>query len=304
MARAPRPRTPVPWWVAGALVGVLAVAVIVVSVLAIAHGRETAPTAETPRPVPTFTAARTPTPTPTASPAPAVADPGAAERFLAVGDGAMWRAVAGACNGPAPTLERSTDGGATWSDVTPRYRNIARIDRVDPFAGSQAEMVAAIAGGCQTQALRTFTGGQFWDPYPDVLAASTYIDPQNPASIVTPTGSVAAPCPQPYGLRGSRSSTIGVICDGTVYVLPAGGQWSALPVTGAAAIAMSDSAVLVAHAAEGCAGTQVDSVPVAGGAGAVVGCAAAADPQTPLALAATGTTVTLWAGANLVQLPG
>ncbi|WP_243227305.1 hypothetical protein [Microbacterium sp. CIAB417] len=235
-------------WLAGVGVAVVAVVVVVLVVLALQHARGGDAADSTPRPVPTFTdptPAETPTPTPTTPPVPA--PPGADERFLAVGDGAMWRGTAGQCDGPAPVIERSTDDGETWEDVTPTYRGITQLLSLEPLAGDQAEIIARVGPSCEMQALRTFTYGQFWEPYPDVLAASTYIDPTNPGSVIRPTGAVDAPCASAWGLR-SAGDTVGLICDGTAYQL-VDGAWQAVG-TDAVAIAIVDGEVVMVTSAE------------------------------------------------------
>ena len=244
--RIPRRSTLPLRWLAGIAAAVVTIGAVVLVVLALLHARGEAPTG-TPRPVPTFDAPQdstaSPTPTPTVTPS----TPGADERFLAIGTGAMWRATAGGCGGPAPVIERSVDGGATWTDVTPTYRGIAQVLSLDPLAGDQAEIVAGMGAGCEVQALRTFTGGEYWEPYADVLAASTYLAPQDPASVVTPAGAVAAPCPSPWGLRSSRG-TVGLICDGTAYQR-ASSTWQQVG-TDAVAVAIRDGAVVAVTAAQ------------------------------------------------------
>ncbi|MEN2740508.1 hypothetical protein ABCS02_22170 [Microbacterium sp. X-17] len=300
MARRPRTSTPAAW-LAGVLVSVLAVGVIVLSAFAVFHGRDAVASDQTAQPVPTFTRGPAPTATPTPTPtAKAAAAPGAAERFLSMGDGVMWRATAGACGGALPLLERSTDNGATWSDVTPIYRGIGRIDRLDPLAGVQAEMVAGVGAGCPTQAMRTFTSGQFWDFYPDVLAASSYIDGAHPGTIVTPTGPITAPCPTAYGLRGSASSTLAIICNGHAYTLSSSKAWTDLGLSNAVAAAVSDDEIIVAHTATDCAGVKVSAVRVGTSAPTSVGCLAGASPSAPLALAADGANTIAWTGASVV----
>ncbi|WP_460772505.1 hypothetical protein [Microbacterium sp. GXF7504] len=237
-------------WLAGVGVAVVAVIVVVLVVLALQHARGDGTTAASPRPVPTFTEAtptETPTPTPTPTQQP-IAAPGAGERFLAVGDGAMWRATAGQCGGPAPVIERSTDDGATWEDVTPTYRGIAQVLSLDPLAGDQAEMIARMGPACEVQALRTFTYGRFWEPYPDVLAASTYIDPANTGSVIRPDGAIEAPCTAAWGLR-SQAGVVGLICDGTAYRLLDDDTWEALA-PDAVAVAIADDKVVPVTAAQ------------------------------------------------------
>jgi hypothetical protein len=275
-------------WLSGVVVGVLAVAVVVLVALAIAHARGEEPSS-TPRPVPSFTAPpSTPTPTPTSTP---VAAPGATERFLVVAADALWRATAGECGVTAPIIERSTDGGATWTDVTPTYRGIGQVLTLDAFAGDQAQIVARMGANCEVQALRTFTDGEFWEPNAEALAASTYIDPANPASVVTPAAPVAAPCATPWGLR-SGNGTLGVICDGTVFQADESGAWQQVT-PDAVAIAIRDGGVVAASAAEGCSGLAVAQA-----------CTGIQAPYSPAAVAASGTDVYLWLADRVTTVPG
>lgn len=296
-------------WVSGVLVGVLAVATIIAAVVALDRVRPAEPTSEA-LPVPTFTPApqRATTPTATTPPATPTTPPGsraaagwphAAERFLSIGTEAWWRATAGECGGAGPVIERSADAGRTWSDVTPRYRGIAQVLSLDAFAGSQAQAVAAMGAECDVQALRTFTQGQFWESYPEVLAASRYALPRDPGQVVTPAGTVPAPCANARGLRAA-GDTIALVCDGTAYRF-SGTSWAPLPVADAVAVAATAQAVLVGAAASGCDGVLVSRV--AGDQVEPLGCAVGADPAQPIALASSGSTVTVWSGDALIPVP-
>ena len=55
---------------------------------------------------------------------------------------------------PSRSIERSNDGGQTWTDVTPRYLGIAQVASLDGIAVDAAEAVSAVGAGCGTQALR------------------------------------------------------------------------------------------------------------------------------------------------------
>lgn len=267
--RAPAPAGPGRRWVAAAGIVLLAVVVIALCVIALSRTRAAEP-AGTARPVPTFSVASSPTPTPTA----VSTAPGAAERFLAAGGGVLWRATAGTCGGTAPTLERSTDAGATWSDVTPGYLGVGQILALEPFAGDQAQIVALVGSACQAQALRTFTAGQFWASYPDALAASTYVDPVDSTRVVTPSGTIAGPCPAPWGVRADSGATA-LVCDGAAYQLTASRTWTQVA-TDAAALTVASGAVTVATSA------QVAS---------------------PAAVAFDGNDLLAWSGATVAPLP-
>lgn len=280
-----RSRTPAGRALTGVLVSVLAVAVIALVVFALTP--RTAPETRAPRtPAPAVTPYPSPSATPTAS-APAAA-PGAAERFLAVGEQAMWRASAGECGQVEPLLERSTDGGRSWSDVTPRYLGIGEILHVEAFAGTEAHIVARVGAACETQGLRTFTQGRFWEQNAATLAAATYIDPAAPAAIVTASGRVDAPCATPWGAQGDVAS-LTVVCDGTARQL-IDGTWQAAA-ENAVAVTVTDDGVRTARTDPSCAGLIV-----------VDACLADA-PAGPAALAPAGSALWLWAGDAVRQLP-
>lgn len=274
--------------VVAVLVVALTVAVGGLVVLALDRGRGTDTAAQ---PAPSLEPESTPTPSPTAT-AMKPAEPGAAERFLAVGDGAMWRATAGACDGDAPVIERSDDDGDTWTDVTPTYRDIAQVRDLTPFAETEADLVADMGADCETQALRTFTKGRFWSPYEDLLPQSTYLDG---ATVVIDGTRVDAPCERPWGLRASGDTTA-VICDGTAYAIA---DDTATEIgTGVAALGVRDGQVIGALLRPDCDGVQV--APLTPDAPALD--CLDVDADGPVALAVTADSIRVWAGDDLVSM--
>ncbi|MCC2034066.1 hypothetical protein [Microbacterium allomyrinae] len=292
------------------LVVVLAVGVGALAVLAY---RSTAPQprAAAPEPVPSFTfGSRSPSPTPTAVPAPtptpaevaaASVPDRSAERFLSAGSGAMWRGVAGACGATEPLIERSTDGGQTWVDVTPRYRGVRQMAALEVFAPTEAEMIASVGDDCATQALRTFTQGRFWDDYPDLLAAYHYIDPGDAATVVTPDGVIPAPCADARSLR-AEGGLLALVCNGSAWVW-SGEIWNALPATGVIALDVAGDDVVVAYSApDSCAGVAVTRfIGAVPSGGESVGCAEGADPATPAAVSVRDAAI-LWSGDTVFRL--
>ncbi|RKS89841.1 hypothetical protein DEU37_1156 [Microbacterium sp. AG790] len=288
----------------------LTVAAVGLSVAALRQGRGPGDLDATVGPAPTFTyAVRTPTATPTASASPtpaSAAAPGAAERFLSVGADAMWRATAGTCGGAAPVVERSGDSGATWQAVTPTTKGAAQILSLTSFGGRNATAVTALGTSCTLNTLRTYTDGQFWEPYPDIFAADTYVLPGERAVIVDGTR-IAAPCASPWGLR-SAGSTTALVCDGTAYRLE-GQNWTRLA-AGARAVAVAARTVYIAETDAACTGIRITARSSDATDATDLGCTAldAADAAGPLALDASssssGTVLTLWAGSRLIDVAG
>lgn len=294
-------------WLAGVAVAVVAVAAIVLAVLALQHVASR-PAATEPDPIPSFTfgspATPDPTPTPSATPAPVVGPsyPRAEERFLSVGSGGMWRGVAGECGVTDPLIERSTDGGQSWTDVTPLYRGIGQLLSLDAFAGTEAEALARMGDECETEALRTFTQGRFWEPYPEVLAASRYLDPGNPAVLVTPQGPIETPCADPRSVRAA-GPVVALVCEGTAYSVGADRAWVPLAPPGATALAIAGDVLIVAAQEEGCEGLAITRLTGPGFAdAAAVGCAPV-DAAAPVGLAASGDDVLVWSADTVLRVP-
>jgi hypothetical protein len=277
-------------------VTLLAVMVAALALTAYERSRPQAPTGLM-APAPTFTlGVSTPTPTPTPETFPAEQ-----QRMLAIGSQQWWRATAGVCGGPPPVIERSSDAGVTWVNVTPNYLGIERVQTLDAFTDSDAEVIAA-AAGCNAQALRTYTGGEFWESYPDVLARSRYVDTRDAATIVLPTGPVPATCAAPSGLR-AEGDVVALLCDGLAWFW-SGTAWQQIGPEDAVALAIDGDEVIVAHAYDGCGGVAVSRAATAEPkAPTALGCVEGFDVAAPLAIDLAGRTVVAWSGDVLVNVP-
>ncbi|MFI8594005.1 hypothetical protein ACIGCK_06185 [Microbacterium sp. NPDC078428] len=283
-----RARTGAAQWIGVAIVAALAVVVLVLALVALDRGtgdEHPEGTASTPiEAEPSPSGEPSAEPTPTATPLEPVER--AQERFLAEGsEGVLWRAVAGSCaEGIAPVIERSTDGGLTWNDVTPLYRDIRQVAALSPLAGTQAEVVASLGDDCETQLMRTFTQGRFWEPYPDELAAASYIEPADAATVVLGGEPVAAPCAQARSLA-AQEGTAALVCDAEVFTWD-GADWAAAGIADAVAVTLADSVPVAVTRAPGCGGLQVGST------------CTPADPAAPTAASAS----LLWNADALIPL--
>ena len=306
-----------------AVIAMLGVAVGVAVLVASAYGHtaQTRP-AGTVAPVPAFTlGVKPPTPSalPTADPrssdmldpAPVPttkpAGPRDAERFLAAGSGAgsnvWWRAVAGECGRAQPFVERSIDQGATWTDVSPLSNGATQIASLDAFEQVQAELVVGTGPSCEPQALRTYTEGEFWESYPNVLALSRFIQFRDPSFVASPVGPIAAPCTDGRSLR-ARGALVAIVCDGLAYVAREGATWVQLPATEVSSLSISGDGVMVAHVEDGCDGIALTRY--AAGDPAQPGpsdCAQSADGSQATAIADSAAGTLVWSGDSVLVVP-
>lgn len=280
----------------------LAVGVVVLATMALQRGEGTGVSGiASPAPSFTFgdlaTESPTPSPTPTAEAAPAES---ADERFLAIDGSQLWRATAGSCAASAPVapvVEMSTDGGRTWTDVTPP--DARQVLNVAAFgAAGQGEVIAATGDACTPTALRTYTAGRAWEAYPDVLAASTYVSPADRSSVVVAGSASAAPCTDARSARTSRTAT-GIVCGGTAY-LRDGGTWTALTDRAVALDAVSGT-IVVGHVSTACLG-GITVTRFTGATPTELGCVSNVDATASAALSVLDADLAFWSGEAVAGL--
>lgn len=250
-----------------------------------------------PAPIPTFGMldGPSPSPTPTAT-TPAVA---AAPRFLTVASGDVaWRSTAGACPSPGATVEATTDRGATWTAITvPGARRVLGLEGVD---ASQLRVVSASDDACAVTLSESFTGGQFFERYPDRLSATAYIDAVD-AAVVHVNGAVStAPCPVLQ--LASTDQATGAVCADELVQLAAGATtWDRASVPGLLSAAPREGGgyTLARAGAEGCEGIAIESIAgsIAQSQPVRIGCVAETAPSE-VTLASRGASVWLWSGTT------
>ena len=199
--------------------------------------------------------------------------------FMSAIDGTTaYRTVAGSCEPTSvPVLEKTVDGGDTWTSatVTTDLRSVFRLQAVD---ASYAFLAGQGGAACSVGVTATYTSGAGFQAYPDRVASTWYVDPVVNSVVHTPTGDQAAPCPVAV-LAASNDSTAAVLCtDRTLHQSADGGiTWDGgVVVSGAASLTTTSRGFAVAVlGAENCDGVQVTSLALGSASLQALGCAPA-----------------------------
>lgn len=247
-----RNRTGMPPVVVWLGIGALSALVIVLVFSALQLGDDQQVTE---RPAPTVAAeSLVPAPPPTE---PAAVTPELTPALAAlsvIGTDIFWRSTATTCTpGPAaaaPVIERSADG-ATWADVTPPAAvDVREVLWLQAINASSAEAVALVGPDCETQVLRTFTTGTFWEPYPSSITGAVTVD-VGAGLLHTSSAELPLPCPAPaHAVTGATASTPTVLCAGQVASW-SGAEWQPLELSNviAASVVAADGSLVTAREA-------------------------------------------------------
>lgn len=176
MARRTRRKTP--WIIAGLIAFVLADLALVGFALRDTESSSNAVsaiepgTSFTPNPSGSSGASPAPTAVPTTTP-PATGAPAASISGKASAK-VSYRATPGTCSGDDTStdavIEISTDGGSTWTDVTPSDIRIRAVEKMIVVDESHVDLLAKYGGACTESDVTTYTQGEFWQVYPDRTA--------------------------------------------------------------------------------------------------------------------------------------
>lgn len=278
--------------------------VVLVGLALTANGRST--DTPTQRPVPTFGTSATATPEPTEEPA-AAEETG---RFLLAGStDVLWRATEGTCDTPA-VVERSTDGGGTWSPLpTATAMDLRVVHALTATGPDDLQLVGATGADCTVGGFTSADAGDTWSAAPDLPATEAYESAPSPdgsPAVVVDGQPVPAPCPAVEILATTADRTV-VACSAVISEWDAETAfWAAIPFAGIHAVSVdADQILFAARGVPGCTGLGV--LRVAGGALTSssatenVGCVPDADVAAPAAMTSVEGSSWLWVGGAVLR---
>ena len=188
-----------------------------------------------------------------------------------------WRAQTGPCPATAAEPEYTLDGGVTWTTTDASGpTDVTAIQSITVEADGIASMVALAGTDCAPEFVKTFVAGDNYRAYDDQLENNWYVDPDEPMTVVSPSGSVDSPCGQVVALAPTSQNTAAVLCsDQTVFMTDSGGVDWIGPVSAPSTVGISASVAGYRLASVGnadCAGIQLGMLLPGQSAVDVTGC--------------------------------
>ncbi|OIH97600.1 hypothetical protein BIU90_13525 [Curtobacterium sp. MCBA15_001] len=283
---------------------VVALVVLDVVMIALALARTAPESNGTPGPVPTFTSSPMATASATASSAPptsgstAAAGSTGSRHMLTASDAEnAWRASSGSCADRSATVERTTDGGASWQpvDLGGDVRTVLAL-RAD---GATISAMTGTGDTCTPVVRTSVDGGSTWVVAPAGAAGAAV----GPDGLILSSGVIASPCGAPREVYQGQYTTA-VVCTESVEWRRGAGAWVSVPVDGVRSLADAGDAYTIARSGvSGCVGVRVDSMRATGvtpeTSTTQLGCAAGIEPGDEVVVARAAQAVWLWAGDDV-----
>jgi hypothetical protein len=283
-------------------VGIVVVTLVVIDVVLVglALSRTAPATNGSAGPIPTFSSTPAPTSSGTAAPQPTATTGTAAmvasgRHLLSAVDGQeAWRASSGVCGGDEAVLQRSVDGGATWSrvDLGDGVRTLLALRA----SAAGVFVLAGTGEDCDPVVRTTADDGATWTAGVAGAAGAGI----GPDGLLVKSGTVDAPCADPVEVFQGTYTTA-VTCDEAIQWRSGTGAWVGVDIDGVRSLADAGNTYTLARTGvTACEGVQIASLPAArvtaSSATTTVGCAADADAGGAVTIARAGQSVWLWAG--------
>ncbi|MCS5716769.1 hypothetical protein N1027_01315 [Herbiconiux sp. CPCC 205763] len=180
-----------------------------------------------------------------------------------------------------------------------------QIVAMDVVTADQVDLVALTGPSCEPTVLTTFTGGQFWEAYPERLVEQSYIDVGDPAVVVISGTDVPSPCSMPLELSQSAEGDAVRCSDGVFAYSASTRTWQPITTLALRGFSWLDSGdgglapEIIGGVADSsdCAGLQLFTFDAAGAdfAGRAWGCAPV-EGSSSISIATGPTAIWVWTG--------
>jgi len=254
-----------------------------------------------PTPIATAPESYGPTTTPSAPPPSRTAD---AQILRMLDSNYGYRAVRAACGTTGAMIERTDDGGVTWTRMdlgTPGPQVIVALRIVD---ANQTDSVVGKAGDCSTSVSTSFTAGEFWGDFPERLVEQVYPDPVTSTNVHTGTDTIAVPCAGVVDAWAEPAGVVALCPDRVVGYTTADAEWTSIAtgnVIGAAVDGSTGSGLVLLARADGCDGLQVSAFDVAASTNEQRACLEDDLVGDRATLAVTGAQGWIWSGTGILK---
>lgn len=219
--------------------------------------------------------------------------------LVVVDEQTAWRATLASCNQGESQVERTTNGGETWTPLESGVDSIVRLRATD----AQSAFVVGAGTGCETALAVTSDSGVTWARADASLSTAWYLAPTDRSVVVGPAGQLPVPCPSgAVDLAATSSSAGAVLCvDGSLAVSDDGGaSWrTTTAVPGARAFTQTGDGYLVATYEGECQEWSLYAITADGQPSDQVWSCAPGSLSAQVGLSVLGTDVWLWAGEEL-----
>ncbi|MCS5496111.1 hypothetical protein NY547_02510 [Cnuibacter physcomitrellae] len=208
------------------------------------------------------------------------------------------RSTVGSCvpGGGAAVVERTADGGATWTRVLVDVLDLRQVLSLDYVADGQISIVGTGAD-CMPIGLVSFTGGEFWEAGPDQLASASFVEPNDPSKILDRGAEMSAPC-SVSELQRAGGTLIALCSDGSVQYRGTDASWIPVGIGDVlVATASGETTLLTASLDPACSGTLFRSVDLATDRVADLACISVLPANATLDVAANS--VIFWSGEEV-----
>ncbi|MFB2599459.1 hypothetical protein ACEXQE_16830 [Herbiconiux sp. P17] len=206
--------------------------------------------------------------------------------------------------GDPPVIEVSSDGGASWSPA-PIEPDAAVFEVLggQVVGEDQIDLVVRTGPQCALNVLTSYTGGQFWQLYPERISEQSFVDRLSPSTVTIKGRQVPSPCSAPLQIVDSGAEPVVRCVEGLFGYSADSATWHVIAPIDSQSVAVSGSVAFAANTGvQGCDGVSLQKIALDGTSvqGEPLACVRADQPQPSVSITAVGSELWLWSDDSIV----